>query len=278
MKQTGWSILLRAVGALFVILGFLPLAQAEDVLFIGNSFTFGGGDTTVIKDGGVPKLVEAIAASKGKSASTLMVTTGGMDWGFHLKNPATAIALNRKPWDAVVIQDYSTKPTHVGNVDAFMKEGAEFEDRIVKASPHAWIVLYETWAYGAKNPIYARTSSPTKFTNPEQMTSEVQKNYAALQASLHAKNPDCQVLVAPVGDAFARTRAEHPEINLYATDFKHANQNGSYLAALVIYATLFHDSPLHATATFPGFTLDPQTAAKLQSVAQEITQTHPETH
>jgi len=259
-----------ALAGLLVFCCSARTLPAENILFIGNSFTYGGGDGAVLTYGGVPKLVEAIAASKGKAASTRMVTTGGKDWGFHLGNPATDAALQGKPWDGVVLQDYSTKPTHAGNVDEFMKNGRLFYDRIARESPHAQIVLYETWAYDSRHAIFAAAPSPKQFANPDEMTGELDKNYEALGDALRALDPHRQVLVARVGMAFARCVRENPDINLYATDFKHPDRQGSYLAALVIYATLFHDSSRGATGTFPGFTLDAAEAGKLQSVAQEV--------
>src|SRR5438105_3010113 len=101
----------------FVTLACLPAYRlyAEDILFIGNSFTYGAGDKAIQEHGGVPKLVEAIAASKGRTIQTMMVVAGGKDWGFHLAQPNTATALSAKKWDFVVLQDLSTKATHVGN-------------------------------------------------------------------------------------------------------------------------------------------------------------------
>src|SRR5438309_1637268 len=103
----------------FVSLACLPSYKlcAEDILFIGNSFTFGAGDQAIQKYGGIPKLVEAIAASKGKTVTTMMVAVGGKDWGFHLQQPKTAEALAARKWDWVVLQDFSTKPTHLGKLD-----------------------------------------------------------------------------------------------------------------------------------------------------------------
>ena len=43
-----------------------------------------------------------------------------------------------------------------------------------------------------------------------------------------------QVVLAPVGTAFARCLKEFPEINIYGSDKYHASVEGSYLAALVI--------------------------------------------
>lgn len=247
-----------------------PGIRADDVLFIGNSFTFGGDETAVVNHGGIPKLVTAIAESKGKTASTEMVTTGGKDWGFHLQNPATDTALKSHSWNWVVLQDYSTKPTRLGDVDQFMKNGKTFSDRIADESPKAGIILYETWAYDSKNPIYQAAATGNNFTKPDDMIDELHKNYADLQKKLQEMKPDQQVRVAPVGTAFARCIREHPEINLYVADFKHPSQAGCYLSALVIYATIFQESPHGATASFPGFKIDAITAAALQVVADEV--------
>jgi hypothetical protein len=50
---------LAVVLALFVVAA-LP-GRADDILFIGNSFTLGSSAPSVKNNGGVPKLVEEIA-------------------------------------------------------------------------------------------------------------------------------------------------------------------------------------------------------------------------
>jgi hypothetical protein len=264
------SLFRRKVLLFLLICCPVSLSFGADLLFIGNSFTYGGEEAAVVKFGGVPKLVEAIASSRQKTASTLMVTTGGKDWGFHLANPATDSALKVRSWDGVVLQDYSTQPTHAGDTGAFMRNGQLFYDRIAKESPLAEIVLYETWAYAATHKIFAVSPTAHQFTDPAQMTAELAKNYAALRQVLQARDPHRIVALARVGEAFARSLQENPGINLYAGDFKHPSRQGCYLAALVIYSTFFHDSPVGATRTLPGFTLEADEAAKLQAVAQQI--------
>lgn len=250
----------------------VPALHAEELLFIGNSFTYAQGDAQVMKFGGIPKLVAAIAAAKGKTAGTMMVTTGGKDWKFHLANPATDTALKSKPWNWVVIQDQSTKATHLAEKGAFMEDGAAFYDRIAQESPASGIVLYETWAYDAKSPLYAGKSGSKGFDNPGEMTREIVKSNTALLAALQKKDPNRKVVLAPVGEAFARSVKENPEISLCnAQDFKHPTMEGSYLSALVIYATIYQDSPAGATADFKDFALDAKTAAKLQAVAAAVT-------
>ena len=100
--------------------------------------------------------------------------------------------------------------------------------------------------------------------------SYTQKNYTDLSHRLEALEPGEQVRLAPVGRAFARCVEKYPEVNLYSEDKHHANAQGSYLAALVIYATMFGDSPLGAPREFFGVNLTPDTAKKLQQIAAEV--------
>jgi len=235
-----------------------PALRAEQILFIGNSFTF------VNK---VPSLVESIAGSRGKSIVTAAVTKGGQGWAYHLKTPATDLALESKPWDWVVLQDYSLNATHAGNIDDFMKNGRMFYDRIASESPHANIILYETWAYSPRHPaIHGTAVTPPKFGSPAEMIAEIHRNYSALQAALQALDPKRKVLLAPVGTAFDQFIHEYPGINLYRADFKHPDLEGSYLAALVIYSTITGDSVQGAA----GGRLGAEEVKDLQRVAMEV--------
>jgi hypothetical protein len=256
---------------LFALLAAASLSvRADDVLFIGNSFTFGETAPLVKLYGGVPKLFEQIAIAKGKTVSTSAVTAGGKDWSYHLAQPATAAALASKTWTWVVLQDYSTRPTHMGDIAQFMKDGETFSDRIAKTSPAAGILLYETWA---RPPGSFYVGDPARgFSDPKQMMDELHHSYGLLRDDLAAKNPNRPVRVALVGTAFARAKAEYPAITLDAFDHHHATAAGYYLAALVIYETIYHDSAkgaptqfLHGLLSFPA-----DDAAKLQQIADEV--------
>jgi hypothetical protein len=244
--------------------------RADDALFIGNSYTFGGAEREILQHGGVPNLVEEVAASKSRQLASMMLAAGGKDWGYHIKVPATHTALGMKKWNWVVLQDYSTKPTHIGDVEAFYRDGEALYRSIRQQSPKAKVVLFETWARAKGNSLYTGASTPKSFTDQAQMLDEVEKAYTELDRRLEAIEHSNQVLLAPVGEAFARCMERHPEINLYWTDKHHANAKGSYLAALVIYATIFQDSPKGATREFYGVSLAPDEAGKLQEIADEF--------
>jgi hypothetical protein len=255
-------VLLVAVAALS--------ARADDILFIGNSFTYGEMAPLVKINGGVPKLFEEIALAKGKQVATSAVTAGGKDWSYHLAQPATATALGSKTWTWVVLQDLSTRPTQVGNVEQFMRDGETFSERIAQKSHNAGILLYETWTRPPG--LFYKLGPGRVFSGPGQMMDELHQSYSQLRNDLAAKNPNREVRVALVGTAFARVAAEYPAINLNAVDQHHATAEGYYLAALVMYETVYHDSAKGApTRFFHGeLTISADDAAKLQDVADEV--------
>jgi len=70
-------------------------------------------------------------------------------------------------------------------------------------------------------------------------------------------------LVAPVGLAFEKVNETNPGFQLY-TDVEHSSMNGTYLATLVIYATIFGESPV-------GFSYRP-TSPPLPSFCLNVTE------
>ena len=244
--------------AIAAFLFSISSAHAEDVLFLGNSFTSGNS---------LAGMVAAIAESKGKSVAATAVTKGGQDFAYHLKHSLGKPEATAKAWDFVVLQDHSLGATHARKLDDFLKNGEQLVDRVAEKSPSAKFVLYETWSYAADHKdLKDKKEGPTKFTGSEQMLGEIQESYAALRDRLLTKSAARDIRVAPVGTAFARCLREHPEIELYAKDRKHPSIEGTYLAALVIYATLFNDSPLNAA---PGKKVDPAVAKALQEAAEQ---------
>jgi hypothetical protein len=73
------------------------------------------------------------------------------------------------------------------------------------------------------------------------------------------------VPVAPVGIAFQRAMKERPELAMLGRDKEHESIHGTYLAANVIYATIFGQSPKGLPYRPAGVSADE--AAFLQGVA-----------
>lgn len=105
------------------------------------------------------------------------------------------------------------------------------------------VVWFMTWA--SKN-------------KPEQ-TDKLEKAYLDIARQTHG-------YVAPVGLAFARAVEQHPEINLYHSDGNHPSLAGTYLTACVLFATLYHHSPVGGALPVDG-DMTERTARALQQTA-----------
>lgn len=245
---------------------------SENVLFVGNSYTIGSRSEPIASAGGVPKYVEDIAASKGKALTSETVAVRSQDLAHHLEQPATQEAIQAAAWDWVVLQELSTKPTRVGDPDGFFADAMTFYERARASSPNAKVLLYQTWPRPAESSYINATGKPSakKFESSEEMLREVVDNYAEAARRIEGAEPGRQVLVARVGEAFALASAKYPHLVVYGKDSHHASPDGYYLAALVIYGTLFSDSPVGASHELPGLSIDADTARSLQEIAAAV--------
>jgi hypothetical protein len=124
--------------------------------------------------------------------------------------------------------------------NCFLKGAAGLYDRIKTNSPHAKIVLYQTWARHAdywNDPKADRSIG----NDPADMQGRIRKWHqnAAAQKS--------DFLIAPVGDAWELNYKNPNAIRLHAGDNSHPAFNGSYLAALVIYDTIYDPPDLNVS-------------------------------
>jgi hypothetical protein len=253
------------------------------ILFIGNSFTFGASDATnkTMKLGGVPALFALLAQAAGKvKPITAMTAPGGTDFRYHNSDPAAIAAIDSQPWDYVVLQNYSTEPTHLTADAHSLKNhytyGTALYRRILGNDPLTQVILYETWSRAAAHPFITGVSSPTSFASTTEFQSELRTNYKGLADSLNAAYPTNRpVIIAPVGDAWEkagglRAAFDPHYVRLHASDDYHGNDNGYYLSAAVFYATIYGANPhglytnalisnLHLNLTVP--------AAELEDVA-----------
>lgn len=260
---------------LTTLIAFICLSlpgRSESVLFVGNSYTIGSRSDSIASVGGVPKYVEDIAASKGKALTSETVAVRSKDLAHHLEQPATQEALQAAAWDWVVLQELSTKPTRVGDPEGFFDDATTFYQRARASSPNAKVLLYQTWPRPPGSSYINTTGKPSakKFESSEEMLRQVVDNYAEAARRVEGAEPGRQVFVARVGEAFARASAKYPHLAVYGKDSHHASPEGYYLAALVIYSTLFSDNPMGASHELPGLSIDADTARSLQEIAAEV--------
>lgn len=208
-------------------------APPTHVLFIGNSYT-------AVND--LPTIFKAIVASTGTPIPTVNATTpGGKTLEQHLHQPETVQLIDQGNWDVVILQGQSLEAAMAEQSPdwraSFLRGATGLCDRIKLKNPNARIVFYETWARHAdywKDPKADRGVG----NNPAEMQARIRKWYR--QAA--EQQQDC--VVAPVGDAWELSYQHPRAMRLHAKDNSHPGFNGSYLAALVIYATIYQPTSL----------------------------------
>lgn len=262
----------------FRLLGFLSslvllpaLAGAADlrVLFIGNSFTQGSP-----VPGGVPELFDRLARAGGQGDPlTIMSAAGGTDFRYHTTNAATRTDLASQSWTHVILQNYSTEPTHLvdgtHSLANHFTYGTKLYELVLSNSPRAQVVLYETWSRAVGHSLITGVSNASGYASTAEFQEELRANYQRLAADLNAAHPAAPpVIVAPVGSAWEsvgglRAAADPRFVRLHGSDLYHGNESGYYLAAAVFYSRVFGVSPrglsqhpLLASLNLP-FTTDP---------------------
>lgn len=243
----------RILLLLLVVAPCLAMAQKENgdslrLLFIGNSYTF-------FND--LPQMVYDIAKSKNKKLSVKSVTKGGERLSGHLKNKKLRDMLTTQKWDFVVLQEQSSTPakqTEVVIAESY-PAAKSLDSLIHVGSPEAKTIFYMTWGhkYGTTHKI---DNYPLAYTY-EGMQERIKTSYLEMT---YLTNARC----APVGMAWQLVRQQRPDYQLYKADCSHPSKLGSYLAANVIYTTIFCRP--YQTDYTAGF--DSDVAEYLQQVAQ----------
>lgn len=234
-------------GLLVIALAITSVAAAapKNVLFYGNSFTLGFGSTRSVN-----ALFKDIAVAAGHEEPLVQsAAASGQSINWHLNNNTAAIFTLIPPdrdWDALVMQEHSTKLTEVFTGSPAYPQSIEQSKADVVAlhnlaktrSPDVTPVLYETWARGPGHAFY--TGATPAYSGPAEMQAQVRDGYDQLKTAIDDANGGPTALIAPVGDAWEAANFD----NLHANDNWHAGNRGTLLAALVIYGTVYGDQTI----------------------------------
>jgi hypothetical protein len=273
---------------LFLALGTCLVAGqtlAGSILFIGNSFTFGAGSAAhyyrgdTITDlnsqgiGGVPALFKSFTAQAGLNYDVYVETEPGVGVDWHLEHKLAVIG--QRPWDAVVMNGYSTldqkKPGDPAVLIDSIHQMAEF---LRARNPTVELWLISTWpradqTYDAKGAWYGKPI--------EAMARDVRAGYDKAAAATPGIKP-----VVAVGDAWIRAMhtgvadsnpydgIDAGKIDLWTYDHYHASTYGYYLDALMLFGSISGRDPRSLGANeCSGFELGLSGAqvAALQQVA-----------
>ena len=257
------------------------------ILFVGNSFTFGAlsdamkyrtGTVTDLNGdgmGGVPVLFKRFADEMGLRYEVSLETAAGQTLAWHFANKRDVLD---RPWDAVVLQQYSTlSPDKPGDPSDTIPAARDLAKLFRGRNPNVDISLVATWSRADL------TYPPGKHWSGQpiqRMAQDLRKADDRVRAEVPAIRR-----VVPVGQAFncaiARKIADpNPydgiapgEIDLWASDHYHASNEGYYLEALTIFTAVTHADPRklgRGEAAARDLKIRPAVAAALQGVAFEI--------
>lgn len=226
-----------------------PKQDSLRLLFIGNSYTYYND---------LPAMVYEIAKTQKRKLSVRSITKGGERLSGHLKNEKVRKALTDEHWDFVVLQEQSSDPARPTEavIEKVYPAARALDSLVHVGSPEAKTIFYMTWGhkYGSTHKI---DNYPLVYTY-EGMQERIKTTYLEMT---YRNNATC----APVGMAWQRVREERPDYQLYNQDLSHPSPLGTYLAANVIYTTIFPAQyQSKYTAEFPA-----EQAEYIQQVAQK---------
>lgn len=229
----------------------VALTAQTRVLFLGNSYT-------AVND--LPGVFDSLCTNGGESVVTSSVTPGGFTFQQHVSNAASLTALSAQPWNFVVLQEQSQKPSFSpAQVATEVYPYARQLDSLAGlADTCTRTVFYMTW--GRKNGDAMNCPSYPPVCTYAGMQQRLRDSYLQMGISNNA-------IIAPAGVAWQRSILNDSTLNLYDPDESHPNYAGTYLTACVMYATLFQKDPLQLT--WDG-TLPSATAAYLRGIASLV--------
>ncbi len=223
----------------------------ESVLFVGNSLTY--------RNGGVDYHFERLAESADPPFTVEIdaITEPGRTLKVHWFFISRDGSISDGGYDAVVLQDYIVAT-----------DLATFDE-------HARLFVEHIRDTGAEPVFFMSWPNPNSGIVTME---EIDQAYSDIVSEL-------DIHVAPVGLAFQRAMNERPEIDVYAPDGAHPSLYGTYLAANVIYATIYGENSKSAdytcqdcfTPSFPNG-LAQDEAEFLQRIAWETVEEYQQQH
>ncbi|MBX3661918.1 MAG: hypothetical protein KF804_05655 [Burkholderiales bacterium] len=217
------------------------------ILFVGNSYLYYGDSL----HNHVGRLAVAGNPSLAKALQYKSATIGGANLAHHnieyLTEPGRIGV--KEPFELVILQDGSAAPLSEERRALSMEKIREYSEIIRKRGGQ--VALY-------MNHVYV---PPHKQAKPE--------NIRLTEAHYLAAGNAVKALIIPVGLAFEEAYRRRPDIKLHKDfDGTHPELIGTYLAACVVYASVYGKSPVGNAYDYYG-RISKEDAAFLQQVAED---------
>ncbi len=222
-----------------------------NALFLGNSYTYVNN---------LPQLIKDIALASGDTLVFDSNCLGGYTFHNHFTDVTSLSKINSQAWDHVVLQAQSQEPSFdPTQVEIETLPFAIKLDSIIKHNNSCTeTIFYETW--GRKYGDASNCASYPPVCTYLGMQDRLKSSYKLFSDSTHAT-------MSPAGEAFRKSIALNPSLELYNADQSHPSIEGSYLTACVFYEVLFHKSVL--TNTFTAG-ISATNTAFLQQIAHDV--------
>lgn len=210
---------------IFIASGCAPTVSCSDdsectqILFIGNSYTS-------VND--LPGTLTRLINSSEHRIEATMIAPGGWFLADHVKSAETINLINSQKWDFVVLQEQSQVP-------------ASIQMRATQTYPAARTLVGNIKANGSTPMLFITWAHRDGW--PEQNIPTYEKMQLAIDDGYTTIGQELKVRMSPVGFAWLKMRQQNPQMNLWQDDGSHPNEMGTYLAACVFYASIFHESP-----------------------------------
>lgn len=215
---------------IFIAVWTLQPATAQDtlsVLFLGNSYT---------SYNNLSSLVQNLSSSSGKTLIVDSNTPGGMTISGHLNDPTSLSKISQGTWDYVIIQEQSQVPT----IDFYRYTDmypalTDLKAQIEQFNPCTRIITYMTWGrrFGGQQCDPSNTYCSPVFVDFNHMQDSLTSAYTEIGDIL---NIQC----APVGVTWQNILNDTTLV-LHDNDNSHPNLDGSYVAALAIYSSIWKE-------------------------------------
>jgi hypothetical protein len=219
-----------------------PGEKCTRVFFIGNSYTYVNN---------LPDVFAKLSFSGGHHVETGIAAAGGWMLADAVLSKDTREGLASKKWDYVVLQEQSQTPASGESRTMFMLPAVRELTGLIYPTG-AIPILFNTWGH---------RDGWLDNGLPDYVSMQNAINDGYLEISR-----DLNIAVAPVGFAWLAVQSQETQINLWQADGSHPNSAGTYLAACVFYAVLFHESP--AGLDYDG-KVDKNSAMILQKIAAD---------
>ena len=242
---------MKKLFAFFFLLIFtlFAFAQANRVLFIGNSYTYVNN---------LAELIMRMMSSPGYNMDYQMSAPGGCTFQQHCTVSSSYI--QQDGWDYVVLQEQSQLPSFPES--QFMQESYPYASSLCSMirdyNPDAKIVFYMTW--GRKNGDQQNCPYYPPLCTYQGMDSLLNLRYMMMAEDNHA-------WVSPVGAVWHYIRDHYPDYELYQSDESHPSYLGSYVAACCFYTVFTGRNP--SNITWNGL-LDEVTASIAKNAAKTV--------